>query len=70
MTQQELQALIAPLSEEERRYLRDLLDAPAEDDPVYRIAEAIESFPVSDNVPHDFAENHDKYIHGQVLNHD
>ena len=38
-----------------------------EDDSMYRIEELIANLPNNDTAPTDFAENHDLYIHGRVL---
>ena len=38
-----------------------------EDDAMYHIEELIAGLPDSEGAPVDFAENHDRYIHGRVF---
>jgi hypothetical protein len=59
MTYQELQALIAPLSEEDRRRLRELLDGDLQ---------AVEQAGDLQNVPIDSVKDHKRYpLQGSVL---
>ncbi len=67
MSKQELLKFVAPLSMEERRELREILDAVP---PKFEGEDALEAFfawqdeqpPL--NLPRDFGINHDHYIHG------
>lgn len=65
MSKQEMQDLVAPLSMEERRELREILDAVPlkEDDALTRLFAEIDAAPPT-NLPRDFAINHDHYLHG------
>jgi hypothetical protein len=68
MSKQELLELVAPLSLEERRELRALLDeAPLSEelasDPMMKIVSELEKMPPMD-APPDFSINHDHYIRG------
>ena len=71
MSKEELLELVAPLSLEERRQLRELLESEpqplspedVEEDPMMRIVRDIERLPPMD-APTDFAANHDFYIRG------
>lgn len=65
MSKQELLELVAPLSPEERRELREILDeAPVEkDNALERLFAEIDAAPPA-NLPRDFGINHDHYMHG------
>lgn len=75
MSKQELLELVAPLSAEERRQLRELCEelderelqplssAEVEDDPMMKLVRDIERLPPMD-APRDFSINHDFYIRG------
>ncbi len=69
MSKEKLLELVAPLSSQERRQLRELLDeAPMSDeewqnDPAKKFLEEIEQMPPLD-LPPDFSVNHDFYLHG------
>lgn len=70
MSEQELLELVAPLSPEQRRELRALLDEPApmsdeewENDPAKKFLDELEQMPPL-NLPPDFGINHNHYIHG------
>lgn len=60
MSKQELLELVAPLSMEERRELREILE---QDGPLEVFFEWQDSQPPLD-LPPDFSINHDHYIHG------
>ncbi len=69
MSKEQLLELVAPLSLEERRQLRELLDeAPMSDeewenDPAKKLLDEIAGMSPL-NLPADFSTNHDYYIHG------
>ena len=72
MSKEQLLELVAPLSLEERRELRELLGESAleplsleevEDDPMMKLVRNIERLALMD-APKDFSINHDFYIHG------
>jgi hypothetical protein len=67
MTILELKELIRPLSEEDKQELKKMLDSTTDTDILYRLDELTQDLPDSPNVPVDFAENHHRYIRGQVM---
>ena len=65
MSKKELMELVAPLSAEERRELREILDeVPQKEDAALEAFFEWQSSQPSLDLPPDFSINHDYYIHG------